>query len=106
MLRRPAVPVLILLLATAAAAAKAAEKPSSSPRQVPGGEGNAVLLPNGWRIAPAGRHLTVGDLPLAMAESPDGSTLVITNNGYDKPSLTVVDLRRLTVPASVPVDDA
>jgi YVTN family beta-propeller protein len=107
MLRRLAFLPLILLLAVAAAVAAAAEKPASpSPRQVPGRVGNAVLLPNGWRIAPAGRHITVGDLPLAMAESPDGGTLVITNNGYDKPSLTVVDLRRLTVPASVPVDDA
>jgi len=73
---------------------------------VSGREGDAVLLPNGWRIAPAGRHITVGDLPLAMVESPDGGTLVVTNNGYTKPSLTVVDLRRLTVPATVPVDDA
>ncbi|HYX24500.1 MAG TPA: YncE family protein, partial [Thermoanaerobaculia bacterium] len=85
----------------------AAEKPAaSSRRQVPGREESSVLLPNGWRIAPAGRHLTVGDLPLAMAESPDGGTLVVTNNGYTKPSLTVVDLRRLTVPATVPMDDA
>src|SRR4051812_47166428 len=72
----------------------------------PGREGDAVLLPNGWRIAPAGRHLAVGDLPLAMVESPDGGTLVVTNNGYAKPSLSVVDLRRLTVPAKVEVDDA
>src|SRR5258706_8661671 len=105
MLRRLVVPVLVLMLAPAALAA---EKPtrSTSRRQVPGREGNAVLLPNGWRIAPAGRHLTVGDLPLAVAESPDGGTRVITKNGYDKPSLTVVDLRRLTVPATVPMDDA
>jgi YVTN family beta-propeller protein len=105
MLRRLFVPILVLLLA---AFASAAEKPtpSSSRRQIPGREGNAVLLPNGWRIAPAGRHFTVGDLPLAMAESPDGGMLVITNNGYDKPSLTVVDLRRLTVPATLPLDDA
>src|SRR3954470_5084297 len=105
MLRRLVVPVLLLLLAPDASTAK---KPASSlsSRQVPGRVGNDVLLPNGWKIAPAGRHVAVGDLPLAMAESPDGGTLVITNNGYDKPSLTVVDLRRLTVPASVPVDDA
>jgi YVTN family beta-propeller protein len=105
MLRRLVVPILLLLLTTVASAAKK-PVPSLSPRQVPGREGNDVLLPNGWKIAPAGRHVTVGDLPLAMAESPDGGTLVITNNGYDKPSLTVVDLRRLTVPATVPVDDA
>ncbi|HEX3555911.1 MAG TPA: bifunctional YncE family protein/alkaline phosphatase family protein [Thermoanaerobaculia bacterium] len=101
MLRQFAVLLLSLLLAPAAFGAT---KPA--PRQMPGREGISVLLPNGWRIAPAGRHITVGDLPLAMAESPDGGTLVVTNNGYTKPSLTVVDLRRLTVPATVPVDDA
>ncbi|HEX4962508.1 MAG TPA: bifunctional YncE family protein/alkaline phosphatase family protein [Thermoanaerobaculia bacterium] len=95
MLRRSAVLALAFLLAPAAFAAER-----------PGRQGGSVLLPNGWRIAPAGRHLSVGDLPLAMVESPDGGTLVITNNGYNKPSLTVVDLKRLTVPATLPVDDA
>src|SRR3954470_16587121 len=98
---------LLLVLATGPLAAAQAPRKSRPPAAWPGHEPAGVtLLPNGWRIAPAGRHLTVGDLPLAMAESPDGGTLVITNHGYDKPSLTVVDLRRLTVPASVPVDDA
>src|SRR5881394_999911 len=106
MLRRLVIPVLLLLPAPAASAVEKPAPPSSSRRQVPGREGSSVLLPNGWKIAPAGRHITVGDLPLAMAESPDGGTLVITNNGYDKPSLTVVDLRRLTIPASVSLDDA
>src|SRR5258706_7265901 len=98
MLRRLVVPVLVLMLAPAALAA---EKPtrSTSRLQVPGREGNTVLLPNGWRIAPAGRHLTVGDLPLALAESPDRGTLVITDNGYDKPRLTLVDLRCVTIAA-------
>jgi len=30
-----------------------------------------VLLPNGWKIAPAGRRLPLDDLPLDMAESRD-----------------------------------
>src|SRR5690242_20455649 len=29
---------------------------------VPGRDGDAVLLPDGWRITPAGRHLTAGDM--------------------------------------------
>jgi YVTN family beta-propeller protein len=53
-----------------------------------------TLLPNGWRIAPAGRHTDAGDLPLAMALHPDGRHLVITNNGWSVPSLRVVDLER------------
>jgi DNA-binding beta-propeller fold protein YncE len=80
---------------------------STAQRETPGPQGRGdTLLPNGWKIAPAGRHLAVGDLPLAMAESPDGRRLVITNNGYSKPTLTVVDLQRLTVPLTVPVDNA
>ena len=50
----------------------------------PPGRG-VTLLPNGWRIAPPAPS-AVGDLPLAMAESPDGRTLVVSNNGYSKPS--------------------
>src|SRR5207245_10787983 len=31
-----------------------------------------TLLANGWRLAPAGRHLPVGTLPLNLVLSPDG----------------------------------
>jgi len=79
---------------------------ASDEAERPGFHGGATLLPNGWRISPAGRHLTVGDLPLSMAESPDGRYLVITNDGYLKPTLSIVDLSRLIVRARVPVDHA
>ena len=62
----------------------------------PLGEG-VTLLPNGWRIAPAGSHVDAGDLPLAMALHPNGRHLVITNNGWSKPSLRVVDVERRQV---------
>jgi YVTN family beta-propeller protein len=73
----------------------------------PGPEGGGVtLLPNGWRIAPAGRHITVGDLPLAMAESPDGRYLVVSNDGHAKATLAVVDLAQLNVRQRFPIDNA
>src|SRR5450759_218315 len=73
----------------------------------PGSLGNGVtLLPNGWKIQPAGRHMSIGDLPLAMVESPDGNFLVVTNNGYAKPTLTVVDLKRGYVASKVTIDHA
>src|SRR5437762_7316962 len=73
----------------------------------PGPEGGGVtLLPNGWRIAPAGRHITVGDLPLAMVESPDGRYLIVSNNGYAKPTLVVVDTAQLMIRSKVPLDNA
>jgi YVTN family beta-propeller protein len=65
-----------------------------------------MLLPNGWRIAPAGRHLDVGNLPLAFAWTPDGSSLVVSNNGYDQPTLTLVDAATFTVRSTVPVEQA
>jgi DNA-binding beta-propeller fold protein YncE len=74
---------------------------------LPGPSGQGVtLLPNGWRIAPVGRHIDVGDLPLAMALHPDGRHLVVTNNGYSKPSLRVIDLERWEVTQKLPLDDA
>src|SRR5438270_12299298 len=107
MSRRPAVLVLLILAAalpaTAATAPQAPKPRAGLPGRDPGG---VTLLPNGCRIAPAGRHLAVADLPLAMAESPDGRALVITNNGYAKPTLTVVDLQRLYVRQKVDVEDA
>src|SRR5262249_35107543 len=59
---------------------------SASARPGPLG-GGVTLLPNGWKIAPVGRHLQVGDLPLAMAESPDGRWLLVSNNGYAQPTI-------------------
>src|SRR5262249_42054591 len=68
--------------------------------------GGVTLLPNGWKIAPAGRHIQVGDLPLAMIESPDGGSLLVATNGYAKPTITVVDLKHEYVRDSVVLDHA
>jgi YVTN family beta-propeller protein len=77
------------------------------PAERPGVEGGGVtLLPNGWRIAPAGHHIDAGDLPLAMALSPDGRHLVISNNGWSKPSLRVLDLEQREVRQKLPLADA
>src|SRR5215472_19267539 len=71
----------------------------------PGPMGLGVtLLPNGWKIAPAGRHIAVGDLPLAMAESPDGRWLLVSNNGYALPSISVVDVQHQNVRGTLPLD--
>ena len=66
----------------------------------------ATLLPNGWRIAPAGRHVQIGDLPLNMAPSVDGRFLVITHNGWAHPTLTVFDTKNEQVVGRVSVDNA
>ena len=84
--------VVCVLVIVAAVGSVAQRGPA--PPTWPGSLGKGVtLLPNGWKIQPAGRHISVGDLPLAMVESPDGNFLIITNNGYAKPTLTIVDLK-------------
>lgn len=98
---RSSLPCAVLSLAILIAASPA---PTPGPR--PGSDSAVTLLPNGWRIAPAGRHLAVGDLPLSVVQSPDGCCAVVTNNGYSKPSLTVVDLERLTVRQTVSLENA
>jgi DNA-binding beta-propeller fold protein YncE len=76
-----------------------------SPRPGPLGRG-VTLLPNGWRIAPAGHGLAAGDFPMSMVAAPDGRHLIISNNGWSRPTLTVVDTRQMYVRARVPVDHA
>jgi hypothetical protein len=68
--------------------------------------GGVTLLPNGWKIAPAGQHVQVGSFPLAMVESPDGRYLFVTNNGYLKPSITVVDIKARRVTDTLVLDHA
>jgi YVTN family beta-propeller protein len=66
----------------------------------------AILLPNGWRLAPAGLHLSVGTLPLNVVQTPDGKYLIVTNNGLARPSLTIVEIAGWKVKTTVPMDHA
>ncbi len=68
--------------------------------------GGVTLLPNGWRIAPAGTSLMVGDFPLSMVRSSDGRYVIISNNGWSKPSLTIVETATLSVRRRLPLDHA
>jgi YVTN family beta-propeller protein len=73
----------------------------------PGALGWGVtLLPNGWKIAPAGRHIQLGDLPLAMVESPDGRWLLVSNNGYSQPTISIVDIRHESLRGTLTLDHA
>src|SRR5215470_2521601 len=87
---RPSVAAFLVLACTSLLVV-AAERPGAVEKGV-------TLLPNGWRIAPAGKHVMVGDLPLAMLVSPDGRWAIVANNGYAKPTLTMVELDTLSVP--------
>jgi YVTN family beta-propeller protein len=100
---RIAAVALFLVAAAGVSIAQRGSPPAARPGSLGGGE---TLLPNGWRIAPAGRHLSIGDLPLNMVLSRDGRYLIVANNGYAKPTLRVVDLDRGYVSSVVALDDA
>ena len=97
----------VVFLTTVGAAlltrAQSAPAPAPSPGALADG---STLLPNGWRLAPAGRHLTVGDLPLNVVQSPDSRYLIITNNGLAKPSFSVVDVASWTIKNTTQLESA
>jgi YVTN family beta-propeller protein len=52
---------------------------------------NQVLLPNGWKLSPAGTSLPLGDLPLNIQLSPSHKLLAVTNNGQSTQSIQLID---------------
>src|SRR3569832_36472 len=56
-----------------------------------------VLLPNGWKLSPAGRSLKLGDLPLNMAVSASGKLMAVTNNGQSTQSVQLIDPKNETL---------
>jgi len=50
-----------------------------------------VLLPNGWKLSPAGTYLQLGDLPLNLQLSSSGKLLAVTNNGQSTQSIQLID---------------
>src|SRR6201994_2563405 len=52
-----------------------------------------VLLPNGWKLSPAGTALPLGDLPLNLQLSSSGRLLAVTNNGQSTQSIQLIDPR-------------
>jgi hypothetical protein len=58
------------------------------------GQTDQVLLPNGWKLSPAGRTLALGamsDLPLNLQISKSGRLMAVTNNGQSTQSVQLID---------------
>ena len=71
----------------------------------PGYEGKGItLLPNGWRIAPAGRHVVVGGLPMNLVPSPDGRLIAISSSGWSKPAISIFDTHTQQIVGRADVD--
>jgi YVTN family beta-propeller protein len=62
--------------------------------QTPGmTKSGAILLPNGWKLSPAGETLFLGDLPLNIAVSHSEKLLAVTNNGESDQYVQLFDLK-------------
>ena len=64
----------------------------------------AGITPVGFRVTPVGTQTSLGDLPLAAALSPDGSLLLVSNDGDVTQSLQVVDTRTSQVVQTIPYE--
>ena len=64
----------------------------------------SVLLPNGWKLSPAGKTVALNsDLPLNMAVSPGGRYIAITNNGVSDQSVQLFNTRKEKVVFTCPI---
>jgi YVTN family beta-propeller protein len=96
---------LVLVISFAAIFLLAGDQ-KQAPR-LPGPEsGKSYLLPNGWSLSPAGRHVQVGDFPMALVLHPDGKHLLVSNNGYGKQSVDVINIEQGKAVHSSPVEKA
>ena len=84
--RAAAAVATLALVVTGGAATAARLATQAGPRP----DGTAIT-PVGFKVTPAGKQTTLGDLPLTTALSPDGETLLVSNNGQGTQSLQVVD---------------
>ncbi len=97
MLRRLAALALLLALPSAALLV-ADDRP-----QFAGPTDRGFLLPNGWTLTPAGKHVTLTDLPLNIVPLADGRHALVATSGYNRHELSLVDLAAEKVVASEPV---
>ena len=84
--RATAVLGALALVAAGGAATAAQLATHAGPRP----NGTAVT-PVGFKVTPAGTQTPLGDLPLTTALSPDGKTMLVSNDGQGTQSLQVVD---------------
>jgi len=51
-----------------------------------------ITLPNGWSLTPAGQSFPLGDFPMNMTVSHNGSLLAVTNNGQSTQQIFLFDV--------------
>ena len=72
------------------------------PQPVAGG----YALPNGWRLTPAGRHVTLPDYVLNLTPSPDGRSLIALHCGHSPHGIAVIDPATMEIRQQIPLKSA
>src|SRR5947207_2350378 len=90
------------LLAFVIVSAVAAAACTSSPRNAPTASVSERALPTGRILDPVGRIIDVGNMPLAIALSPDEKHAAILLSGFRERGLQIVDLAAGTVTQTLP----
>ena len=70
---------------------------AQTPKPITGG----YDLPNGWRITPAGRHVSTSDYVLNVTNTPDGRNIIALHSGYNPHGLVVLDTRNVEITQKV-----
>jgi len=60
--------------------------------RLPGPTATGFLLPNGWHLTPAGKHLVTADLPLNIIPLKDGKRVLVATSGFNRHELLLVDV--------------
>src|SRR6185436_7964105 len=84
--------LFVILFASTFGTAEAQEKPTKNAPGFPGPTDQGFVLPNGWRLSPAGQQIILTDLPLNIRATPDGKYALVATNGYNAHELTVIEL--------------
>jgi YVTN family beta-propeller protein len=67
-------------------------------------DGKAALLPNGWKITPGGRHVTLpGDMVMKIIVSSDGKTIVANTAGWHDHSVNILDVQNWAISQTLDV---
>jgi YVTN family beta-propeller protein len=94
----------VVALTAAAGLILAAELPPKQPVANETEASGAKILPNGWRITPAGKAIPLpGDMPLKMLFTSDGKNLLVNTGGYHDHTINLISLQSNTVTSSVQV---
>jgi YVTN family beta-propeller protein len=86
--RRPLVAGSVALAMLAGGGVAVAASQVSEPGPRPDG---TALTSYGWMVTPAGRQVTLGDKPFGSTMSPDGKTVLVSNDGQYRQTLSVID---------------